>query len=197
MAEELPIDGAEASSDESAVLVERDRGDELAEMEQEPDEYEWEDQADWREWYDEAERDWDGSRSHWHNRDIAWNDDDMSTTRSNWVDDGDRDRGWSQEDHRNRGKGYGRNINGRRGGRAPRGGQNHWYYRGLYKAKGKGKGAVRAYVRLYGPPPGRSGKGQRAHQYDSSEEEAHHERHYHWDNRWGGSSTSWSSSSWN
>ena len=69
MAEELPKDDAEASSDESAVLVKRDRGDELAEMEQEPDEYEWEGQADWREWYDEAERDWDGSRWDWHNRD--------------------------------------------------------------------------------------------------------------------------------
>ena len=39
-----------------------------------------------------------------------------------------------------------------------RGGHDKAYYRGFYKAKGKGKGAVAAYVAENGPPPSRGGK---------------------------------------
>jgi len=38
-----------------------------------------------------------------------------------------------------------------------RGGHDNWYYQGYYRAKGKGKGYLRAFMAVNGPPPNRGG----------------------------------------
>ena len=63
---------------------------------------------------------------------------------------------------------YGRIRTGVNGGRVrvgDSGGANPVYYRQFYIAKGRGRGAMNAFLSEFGPPPSRGGKGFHKRQY--------------------------------
>ena len=71
--------------------------------------------------------------------------------------------GGRRQEHYRRGLCGGRQRHGNRGGK------NTAYYQGLYNAKSKGKGAVKAFIKENGKPPSRGGKA--FHKRKESDEE--------------------------